>query len=199
MPGEMIHPRCPQPALGNLCECGPRRPLRRPGPSPSRETVRDGARCRGRRRGGVWRSPSARPPGAWAEDAAAAGGGQCTEGFGAPGHWGRRETRGRMAPGPADPVFAFGRPLVSSPKSCPLHPVREPKALSLPRCPPPPQLHPCMPCVSRGMSTPGSLAGGLRNKGAVTLFKIIILTSSARLRCRESWLRCLLCERKSPP
>lgn len=62
MSGELINPLCTQPALGNLCECGPRVPLRHPRPTPfSRERARvpTQSRCRGPRRGGVWRSAPA--------------------------------------------------------------------------------------------------------------------------------------------
>lgn len=89
MPGELINPLCTQPALGNLCECGPRVPLRHPRPIPSlggragvatqsplpRSAPRGRvALCSRRQRG--WRT---RLP---------ARGGQCTEGSSVPGPWG---------------------------------------------------------------------------------------------------------------
>lgn len=89
MPGELINPLRTQPALGNLCECGPRVPLRHPRPTPfSGDRARVPAQSplprsapRGRvalgsRRERGWRT---RLP---------ARGGQCTEGSSVLGPWG---------------------------------------------------------------------------------------------------------------
>lgn len=90
MPGELINPLCTQPALGNLCECGPRVPLRHPRPTPfSRERARvppSPEPAAAVRAAGA--SGARLPPERGRRTRLPAGGGQCTEGSGVPGPWG---------------------------------------------------------------------------------------------------------------
>lgn len=108
MPGEIINPLCPQPAPGNLCECGPRLFLRHSRPKPFSRERAPGPQLEPAALVGAAEACSApHPPGAWVEDAAASRERTMHRGLQRPGPLGPARALVRISPCP-DVLLAFG-------------------------------------------------------------------------------------------